>query len=242
MSSSLAEHIAALRKALIHCIAAVFVLFPVGFYITPHCIDALVLWTFPKDIAVHLNYFSPMEVFILQLKLGGIIAFAIAFPYCLWHISKFLMPALYESERKVLKYVVIFSSFLFLLGASFCIYFMLPLVMKFSVSFATPQLQPMIGIGNFMTLCGWLILAFSLMFQFPLVVVAAVRFGIISAKTIKDKRPYIIVLIFFLAALLTPPDVVSQILLAIPTWILFEIGLFFAFRLENKNAMAKDEP
>ncbi|MDR0675412.1 MAG: twin-arginine translocase subunit TatC [Elusimicrobiota bacterium] len=237
MSNSLIDHIADLRKTLIHCIAAVIILYPAGFLFVPHCINLLVAWSFP--VGMKLNYFSPMEVFILQLKLGGIISFIITFPYIIWHISNFLLPALYENERKVLKYVVFSSTFLFILGTAFCIGVMLPLIMRFSASFASSQLQPMLGLSNFINFCSLLILAFGLMFQFPLLVIVAVKFDIITPEALKNKRPYVIVLILILAAIFTPPDIISQLLLFMPTWILFEIGLLFASRIKNDKNISK---
>ena len=131
-------------------------------------------------------------------------------------------------EKKFVKTAVFCSTFLFVLGAAMCIGFVLPLIMKFSMSFATEQIKPILGISNFVVLSGWLILAFGLMFQFPIAIYFLVRFDIVSLESLKNKRPYIVVILLVIAAILTPPDVVSQILLFIPTYLLFELGLFFA--------------
>ena len=109
-----------------------------------------------------------------------------------------------------------------------CVGFVLPLIMKFSMSFATEQIKPILGISNFIVLSGWLMLAFGLMFQFPIAIYFLFRFDIVSLESLKNKRPYIVVILLIIAAILTPPDVVSQILLFIPTYLLFELGLFFA--------------
>ena len=97
--------------------------------------------------------------------------------------------------------------------------------MTFSASFATPELRPILGISHFLQLTGWLSLAFGMMFQAPIIVLFLVRFGILSAAALRHKRPYIIVAIFIVSALLTPPDVLSLIVLAVPSWLLFELGL-----------------
>lgn len=230
---NLIDHINDLRKMLMHCILAVIIVFPVGFWVAPQAINWLVAWSFPPELG-NLNYFSPLEVFIIQLKLGAVIAFIIAFPYIIWRVWKFLLPALYENEKTALKIAVFLSSFLFLLGVSFCISLILPLVMKFSAGFATPNLQPMLGLASFLSLCAMLVIAFGIMFEIPLVVLIAVKFGIISTATLKNKRPYVIVIILILAAVLTPPDIISQLMLGIPTYLLFEIGLFFAEYIEHK--------
>lgn len=230
---NLIDHINDLRKMLIHCILAVVIVFPVGFWLAPEAINWLVAWSFPEELGT-LKYFAPLEVFIIQLKLGAIIAFIIAFPYIIWRVWQFLLPALYDNEKTTLKIAVFLSSLLFLLGVVFCVSLILPMVMKFSAGFATPNLQPMLGLASFLSLCGMLIIAFGIMFEVPLVVLIAVKFGIISTTTLKDKRPYVIVIILILAAILTPPDVISQLMLGIPTYLLFEIGLFFAEHIEHK--------
>ncbi|MBR4570603.1 MAG: twin-arginine translocase subunit TatC, partial [Candidatus Riflebacteria bacterium] len=128
---------------------------------------------------------------------------------------------------------------LFVGGVAFCVYFILPIIMGFSGSFSNEGIKPIIGLQNFLSLAGWLMLAFGLMFQAPIVVLLAVRFGLTTSEALKEKRPYVIVAILFLSALLTPPDVVSQVLLGIPTWLLFEVGLVIASKIEKTQT--KDE-
>lgn len=224
---SFTYHLTELRKTLLSIIICVIILFPIGYYLAPYCIDFLIKWSFPQQLS-KLNFFSPMEVFIVNLKIGFIISFVVAFPYIMYKIWKFLLPALYEKEKKFLELSVFVSSFLFLCGVFICIVFVLPLIIKFSISFATDQIQPILGINNFLGLSGWLMLAFGLMFQFPIAIYFLVKFDIVSIKTLTSKRPYIIIIILIIAAILTPPDIISQLMLAIPTYILFELGIIFA--------------
>ena len=105
--------------------------------------------------------------------------------------------------------------------------------MRFAVGFSGENMTPMFGVANFISLSGWMMLAFGVMFQSPLAVMLAVRFGLISADSLARKRPYVVVGILILAALLTPPDVVSQLVLGVPTWLLFELGLLLARRMEK---------
>lgn len=227
-------HLEDLRATLINCLAAAGLFFIPAYFISGPFIKWLIKWSAPAKIT-QLNYFSPMEVFIVQLKLSAVIAFVLSFPYCLWQIWKFLLPALYESERKALKWWVSASCLLFITGAAFCVLFVLPLLMNFSASFASDELKPVIGLSYFLNLAGWLSLAFALMFQFPLAVMLSVRFGLVKTAFLRDKRPYIIVLILIMAALFTPPDIVSQLLLAVPTWLLFELGLLLSYNFEKRN-------
>ena len=231
---SFIEHLEALRSMLIKSIASVALLSPAGFYLAPKFINFLIKTSIPEGIS-KLHYFSPMEVFIIQLKAGIILAFVIAFPYIISQVKIFVFPALYEHERKFFNRTIFLATILFLSGNLFCIFLILPLIMNFSLAFATTNLEPTLGLANFINLAGAMMLAFGLMFQFPLIVLAGVKFGLIKVATLEKARPYIIVGILILAAIFTPPDVVSQLMLGVPTWLLFEAGLYCAKFLEKKS-------
>lgn len=234
----LTYHLAELRKTVLASVVALAVFFPLGYFLSPYCIDFLIERSLPPQIG-SLNFFSPMEVFVVDLKVGFILSFIICFPFIIWKCWKFLAPALYEKEKNFLKRGVFASSFLFLCGVCVCVFFVLPLLMNFSMQFASDKLHPVLGLSKFLNLSGLLMLAFGIMFQFPVAVFLFVRLGIVSASSLRNKRPYVIVLILILAAILTPPDVVSQLLLAVPTWILFEFGLFFAGKTEKNEEKTK---
>lgn len=229
--NSLIGHLEALRRTLLSCLIATALLYPVAFLASPYVISALVRWSFPPE-AGKLHYFAPMEVFWVQLKLALVLA--LAYPWNILQIWRFLLPALYREERRALGWWIVVSSVLFFCGVAFCGVLILPMLMKFSGGFATPELQPMLGLANFLELAGWLMLSFGVMFQSPLVVLLAVRFGLISVESLRRKRPWVMTAILVVAAILTPPDVVSQVMLALPTWLLFEAGLFFAGRMERR--------
>ncbi len=229
------EHLEALRSMLIHSLSAVALLSLPGFYLAPKCIDFLIKNSLPENIG-KLHYFSPMEVFIIQLKAGVVLGFIIAFPYIVYQVRKFVLPALYENERRFLGWLISLATILFVAGSAFCIFLILPLIMKFSASFSTSQLEATLGLESFINLSAAMILAFGLMFQFPLGVLICVKFGLVSVSTLKNARPYIIVGILILAAIFTPPDIVSQLMLGIPTWLLFEAGLFAASIIEKSRA------
>ncbi|MDR1684414.1 MAG: twin-arginine translocase subunit TatC [Elusimicrobiota bacterium] len=226
MEPSFLDHLEELRRVLLKCVCAVAVLYLPAFFAAPYVIKGIILWAAPEGAG--FNYFTPLEVFILQLKLAFALASAAALPYILWQAWRFLLPALYDNERKALKLWVLSSTLLFAAGAAFCFLFILPFLMRFSLSFSSDLLRPVLGVGAFAAMAGWLMLAFGLMFQFPLAVMLAVRFGLVKKSVLKKQRPYVVVGILILAALLTPPDVISQLMLAVPTYILFELGLFLS--------------
>ncbi len=226
------QHLEALREMLIKSVAAIALLSPLGFYLAPKCINFIIKNSVPESIG-KLHYFSPMEVFIIQLKAGLIIAFVIAFPYIVYQVKNFVGPALYENEKKFLSWLVTLATLLFAAGSAFCLFIILPLIINFSASFSSSQLEATLSIENFLNLAAAMMLAFGIMFQFPLGVLICVKFGLVSVETLKHARPYIIVLILILAAIFTPPDVVSQLMLGIPTWLLFEAGLAAAAVIEK---------
>ena len=231
---SFIQHLEALRTMLIKSILAVVIISPAGFYAAPKFIDLLIKNSLPENI-VKLHYFSPMEVFIIQLKAGLVIAFILAFPYIVLQVRKFILPALYEQERIFMDWIVVLASFLFTAGACFCMFLIMPLIMKFSAAFSTTQIEATLGLESFINLSAGMMLAFGLMFQIPLIVLACVKFGFINVKMLEYLRPYIIVGILILAAIFTPPDIISQLMLGIPTWLLFEAGVFAAKFIEKSN-------
>ena len=232
--NTLIAHLEALRRTLLSCVIATASLYPVGYLISPWVIGTLVRWSFPESVG-RLHYFAPMEVFWVQLKLALILALVMAYPWNLLQVWRFLLPALYREERKAFGWWILFASVLFFGGVVFCGGVILPMLMNFSGGFATPELQPILGLANFLNLAGWLMLAFGIMFQAPIVVLLAVRFGVISTGSLRKKRAYIMTAILIVAAILTPPDIVSQVMLAVPTWLLFELGLFLATKIEHKQ-------
>lgn len=233
---TLASHLEALRGALLRCAAATAVLYPVGYLASPYLINALVRWCVPESAGT-LHYFAPMEVLWVRLRLALIAALLAAYPWNILQLWRFLLPALYKRERKALSCCIVSSSLLFFCGAAFSIGLILPLMMNFSGGFATAELRPSIGLANFLNLAGWLTLAFGVMFQSPIIVLLAVRFGVISCGSLRRKRPYIATAILIAAAILTPPDIVSQLMLAIPTWLLFKLGLIIAGRIEARESV-----
>ena len=232
--SSLVSHLEALRRVLIRSFVALTIGLVPLFMVSPYVLD----W-FSEQIklqgGVSLHYFSPMEVFLLELKISALLDFVLLSPYIAWNFWQFVLPALYEREKRFVRSIVGLTGFLFAAGVAFCLVVCFPLVVRFGMSFASDALTPVFGISNLVTLALSLSLAFGCMFQFPLITYALVRCGIVSYETVCDKRPYVLVGILVVAAVLTPPDIVSQLLLGAPSYLLFEAGLFASRRFKKKN-------
>ena len=225
--SSLITHLEALRRVMLRSLGALAIGIVPLFLVSPYVLD----W-FCKQIAMQseitLHYFSPMEVFLLQLKISALLDCVLFSPYIAWNVWQFVLPALYDNEKKFIRSMVAPTSFLFVAGVAFCLIVCFPLVVRFGMSFAGETLQPIFGVSNLVSLSLWLSLAFGCMFQFPLVTYALIRGGVVDYKTVCNKRPYVVVAILVFAALLTPPDIISQLMLGLPTYLLFEMGLLAA--------------
>lgn len=225
--SSLITHLEALRRVMLRSLGALALGIVPLFLVSPYVLD----W-FCKQIAMQseitLHYFSPMEVFLLQLKISALLDCVLFSPYIAWNVWQFVLPALYDNEKKFIRSMVALTSFLFVAGVAFCLIVCFPLVVRFGMSFAGETLQPIFGVSNLVSLSLWLSLAFGCMFQFPLVTYALIRGGVVDYKTVCNKRPYVVVAILVFAALLTPPDIISQLMLGLPTYLLFEMGLLAA--------------
>ncbi len=227
-------HLEALRGVLFRCVCGITLLLVPGFLAAPRLLTLLVRYSCPPELT--LNYFSPLEPFIVQMKLGFWLAFAAALPWTVYQLGNFIAPGLYRHERRIAGWGTAIAMVLFLAGMLFALFLIVPLLMHFSWSLATPELRPVIGIGEFVGMVTLLLIGFGLMFQVPVVLFLLVRSGVVEAAAIRAARPYVVVVIFILAAVLTPPDVVSQLLLALPTWLLFEAALFFAGRTARSAA------
>ncbi len=224
---TLIEHLEALRQVLIKSLLVLALCLVPMFFVSPYAMDTLIKIMVGKN-EVTLNFFTPMEVFILQIKMALLLDFLVCFPYIARQFWHFILPALYDNERHFIKSIVLSSSLLFVVGVLFCLFLILPLVLRFGLSFTGDYIKPMLGIGNVVSLALMLSFVFGVMFQFPLVTYSLIKVGIISYESMKAKRAYVFIGILILSGILTPPDILSQLMLTLPTYALFEAGLLMA--------------
>ena len=221
---SIIEYLEELRRTLLDCIIAIAVVLPFIFYFSSKILNLLIKIVF-RGNQLTLNYFTPMEVFIAQLKLSLLIDIALCFPYIAKKVWNFVLPALYDNERKFIKRTVILSFFLFISGIAFCIFIIMPLIINFGLSFSSNNINPMFSVANIVNLLLSLAIVFGLMFQIPLITKFLIKTNIVSYNFVSSMRAYVVVILLVFCALFTPPDIISQILLFIPTYLLFELGL-----------------
>lgn len=166
--------------------------------------------------------------FLIPVKVTLLVAFMIALPVVLYQAWAFIAPGLYTHEKKLVAPLVISSSLLFLAGVAFCYFFVFGTVFRFVNDFAPKSISVAPDIESYFGFVMTMFIAFGLTFEVPIVVIVLVRMGFVSVEKLKEIRPYVVVGAFIVAAIVTPPDVVSQLLLAVPLCLLYEVGLLLA--------------
>lgn len=166
--------------------------------------------------------------FLVPMKVTLLLALLVALPWVLYQVWAFIAPGLYAHEKRLIAPLVISSSILFAAGVAFCYFFVFGRVFKFISEFAPTSITVAPDIENYLDFVMSMCLAFGLAFEVPIVVIVLVRTGMLTVEKLKAIRSYVIVGAFVVAAIVTPPDVVSQLALAVPMWMLFELGLFIA--------------
>jgi sec-independent protein translocase protein TatC len=166
--------------------------------------------------------------FLVPLKVTLMAAFLISLPYVLWQAWAFVAPGLYQHEKRLVLPVIVSSCFFFLVGMSFAYFFVFPVAFGFFAGYTPAGVQMMTDIDKYLSFVLTMFLAFGITFETPVVVVVLVRMRVVTLEKLRSLRPYVIVGAFVVGAIFTPPDIISQCLLAIPLWLLYELGLVLA--------------
>ncbi|KAA3449308.1 twin-arginine translocase subunit TatC [Mesorhizobium sp. SARCC-RB16n] len=247
-SAPLIEHLIELRRRLIWSLGGFFVAFLVCFFFAKRLFNLLVVpfkwatkWAGLDPHKVELIYTAPQEFFFTQVKLAMFGGMVIAFPLIATQIYKFIAPGLYKNERNAFLPFLIASPVLFLMGASLVYFFFTPMVMWFFLAMQQAgtdeqvQISLLPKVSEYLSLIMTLIFSFGLVFQLPVVTSLMTRVGMLSSKALAEKRKWAIVIAFVVAAVLTPPDPMSQIGLAIPTILLYEVAIWSSRLIERSQ-------
>ena len=221
--SSVLEHIDALRAMLLKIIVTYVVLCVPGWFLASPLLDYLLKHAVPGGFTIH--YFTLLEPFFVMIKLMLTLAAGMSLPFTLFYIWQFVAPALHDDEKKFIRPLVLVSYLLSCAGAAAAYFLLMPCVIAFSQSFSGPNMDAVIGVDSFISMLLILVIAGALVFQFPVILFTLLTLGVVSIESMRKKRPVVIIGILVLAGFLTPPDVVSQIALALPCWLFYELSI-----------------
>lgn len=230
---SLLEHLEELRRRVFRMLLSVAVFAIPGYFLAQPLIAWVQRWACPADATLY--YMKPMALLFVRLRVGLVCATMFAAPLIAYQAWRFIVPALRPKETRVITRLAAASGLLFVLGACFALFAVFPGLMRFAYGMASETIRPMLQVESVVSIAFMLVLGFGLMFQLPIILFFCVAFGIVRVATLRHSRPYFVLGIFVLAALLTPPDVISQLCMALPTWLLFEASLLILAPLDRRD-------
>lgn len=255
---SFVSHLEELRRRIVICLAAIGVGFLVTFNYSetilrflkrPLTTDLVFSRTYPflRSIPrpgppIDLIFLAPAEAFWMHMKIALFTGLLLTLPIVLYQIWKFIAPGLLFREKRYALPFVVFSTIFFVGGLLFCFYFVLPFSLNFLLTYKTENLKPMISIGNYVDFTAKFLLGFGLVFELPLAIGIATKMGLVTPQFLSRNRKYAILISFTIAAILTPtPDVFNQTLMALPMYLLYEVGVLIARILIRKSAVASQK-
>ena len=230
---TLMQHFSELRRRILWTLLVFVFAFGLGWVVAPFVESFLIKPLINVWYDATLLYTGLSDGLMIQLSLATLVALMITVPVFMWHIWAYIAPGLHKNEKQFIVPIFLLSPILFLIGAAFAFYVLFPFVFKFFIDLNESGNFPIVlipSVRGYLAFAIDLLKIFGIAFQLPLVLVLLNRMGVLSKTTAQHSRKYVIVLIFVVAAVLTPPDIVSQILLAAPLWGLFEISLLFMRR------------
>jgi len=236
------SHLIEMRDRLLRAVLAVVVIFVLLF---PWAQDLYALLAEPMLASLPQGgQMIATEVttpFFVPVKVTMMTAFLIALPWIFYQIWAFVAPGLYQHEKRLGLPLIVSSVLLFLLGMAFAYFLVFPVVFGFIVGIAPEGVAVMTDIGKYLDFVLTLFLAFGITFEVPVAVVLLVKMGMVSVEKLREIRPYVVVGAFVIGAIFTPPDVISQIMLAVPMWLLYELGIVVAAMITKPKAEASSD-
>ncbi|WP_462379864.1 twin-arginine translocase subunit TatC [Pseudomonas sp. Marseille-QA0892] len=239
----LISHLAELRTRLLRCVIAVFVIFACLFYFSQD------IYTF---VSAPLRQFLPAGAtmiatdvaspFLTPFKMTLVVSLFVSMPVILHQVWGFLAPGLYRHERRIALPLLVSSIFLFYAGMAFAYYFVFPLMFHFFASVTPQGVSMMTDISSYFDFVLTLFFAFGVAFEIPVAVVLLIWIGVVDVAYLRKIRPYVIVGCFVVGMILTPPDIFSQTLLAVPMWLLFEVGILAGSVVRKRRGEPEDTP
>ena len=237
----LITHLMAFRKLVISILVAVLIGFVVAFYFL--CDPLMHFITSPIELrGIQIIYTAVSEAFTTQLKLSLLAGVVVMSPFIFYQIWAFVKPALYENEIRLFRFLFFVALILFLVGIVFCYCYVYELALNLFLVAGGDLATPMLSIDKYVNFLVSFLLPFGVVFELPVAIFIAARLGVVDHKQLTSSRKFVFFGIFVLAAILTPPDVISQIMLGMPMYVLFEVGVLVArFTKPRQERIASEE-
>lgn len=240
---SLFEHLGELRTRLIRAITGITVMFMVCLYFATPLINFLkepLKKALPKQ-AETLHFTGPLEVVFADMKVAFLAALILASPIWLYQFWKFIEPALYNSEKKYVLPFIFTSVLLFVSGTVFSYYLIIPMCLEFLMAIGMEVGVPMITVSDYLSMMIVMVLGFGFIFETPLILVLLASLDVINSKLLTTYRKYMIILILVVAAILTPPDPISQLCMAVPLYIMYEVSIVIIKVMEKRKVKSSSQ-
>jgi sec-independent protein translocase protein TatC len=226
------DHLEELRKRILYSLICVGIFSIAGFFFASYILDIII----DQARLQSVYFFAPLEAFTTHIKIAIFIGIFISFPFLLYQSWAFIGPGLTRSEKKISLSYMFFGILLFLIGNLFGYFILIPLGLRFLLSFGTEHLQPLMNVGKYIGFIFWCLLGSGILFQLPLMLFFLIKLGIVDVKTVRKHRPEAIVIILILCAIITPTgDFFTLLLISIPLLLLFEISVLIAGLTQKKN-------
>jgi sec-independent protein translocase protein TatC len=229
------DHLEELRIRLIKSIAAVLV-----FSIAAFVFSEKIMYFLAKPVG-KIYFMAPTEAFMVQIKISLVMGVVAAAPILIYQLWMFVLPGLYEKEVKIVFPIVLASTLFFYGGGAFCLFYVIPIALHFLMQFGGENLEPLISVSEYFVFVTRMMLAFAIVFELPVVSYFLGRVGIITHKFLARGRRYAIVIILFTSAILTPPDIFSQVALAVPLYALYELSILIVYLTGRRRGNSDTE-
>ncbi|MDR1486883.1 MAG: twin-arginine translocase subunit TatC [Deltaproteobacteria bacterium] len=235
-------HLGELRRRLIKCVVCITAMTIACWNLADSILTIIiapVLKLLPPNYT--LVYTGLTDAFSVTFKISLWAGVVLSSPFCLYQLWAFVSPGLYRNEKAKVPFLTFFATLLFLIGTAFAYFIAFPLTFKFFLAFSSEAMQPLLTVDRYMSLVMGLIIGFAIAFQMPLVLMFLGDIGVITPQYLKKQRSYAIIIIFIVAAIATPPDVISQVLMAFSLMFLYELSIFMVKRQVRKNSLKEDD-
>ena len=233
------SHLSELRGAVIRSLWVIVAVFLIAMGLSE---QLMVMLQYPlrvTDYPIKLGFIEVTEPFVVSLRAAFLCSVVVTAPYWIHQIWRFVAPGLYLKEKRCMAIMLILSWLLFWLGAVFCFFVMLPITLNFLVNFGEGFASPTLTLKSYISFLSLLIIGFGLVFELPLIIIILAAMGLISAESLKAARRYVLLGCFIFSAFLTPPDWISQVGMAIPTYLLYELAVTIVCQMEKRVQRTK---